>query len=98
MTYDRDNHLYIVDALSKGDVILFSDLDHLVVWSGGTSARVYEVRQCSIIEEVDCLSFGHGLDRLSQARVLRLAAEEAAKRWVEARDEARAEAYADFPF
>lgn len=97
-SFFRSDYLYIVDALSKGDVILFSDLDHLVVWSGGTTARVYEVRQCSIIEEVDCFTFGHGLDPVTQAPLLRLAAEEATKIWHDAREAAREELYVDFPF
>ncbi len=90
--------LYLSDVLRAGDTVLFSDHDHLVVWSGGTIANVYTVEGPSVLRKVDCFSFGHGLDRVSQARALRLAAEAATKSWLKARDEEMAELDAEFHF
>lgn len=94
MTYDRDDYLYLTDALRKGDVILFSDLDNLIVWAEGTTlARVYAISGPAICFETECFSWDYRPGQLQ-----RVAAEAATKEWVDARDEAREELYSDFVF
>lgn len=95
---ESHDYIYIADVLRAGDRILFSDLDHLVVWSGGYQANVYVVGGCSVLylAEDDVFSFGHDLPRHSEQ--LFQAAQSATESWLEAREAARAELYADFPF